>query len=204
MSRTLAFTAAAALLFGAAPAFAKTTSWTIDPTHSSVVFKVRHMMVTDVFGEFGKISGTATIDFENPTADAVEATVDAGSVSTRDEKRDGHLKSPDFFDVAKFPSLTFKSKKSVKAGEGIKLTGDLTIHGVTKEVTFEVTGPAHPIKAPWGSVITAASGTVKINRGDYGLKWNKAVEAGGVLVGEEVTINITLELIAAAPPTAKK
>ncbi len=193
-------TLALALTLAAAPAFAKPGTWTIDSTHSSIVFSVKHLMVTDVKGEFGKITGTATLDFEKPSSDSVEATVDVATINTRDEKRDGHLKSPDFLDLAKFPTMTFKSTKI----ENGKMTGDLTIHGVTKSVTFDLKGPYKPIKTPWGSVVTAASATTVIKRGDFGLKWNKALEAGGVVVGEDVTITIDVELQGPKPETAAK
>jgi polyisoprenoid-binding protein YceI len=187
---------AAMLALSAAPASAKPTKWTIDPSHSAAEFVVDHLGITKVRGAFTKLSGTATVDLDNPLNDSIEATIDATSVDTRDEKRDGHLKSPDFFDVAKFPTLTFKSTKVTKEGGVLKLTGDLTLHGVTKSVTFTLEGPSKPVKSPWGATVISATGVTVIKRGEYGLKWNKAIE-GGSLVGEDVAIGITVELIQA-------
>src|SRR5439155_15510177 len=140
---------AAGLALAAAPAFAKPTHYQIDPAHSVAEFVVRHMEISNVRGQFTKLSGSATFDPESPANDSVEATVDAASVDTREEKRDMHLKSPDFFDVAKFPTLSFKSKKVVKKGKQLEMTGDLTMHGVTKEVTFTVEWPGKTVKDPW-------------------------------------------------------
>ncbi len=192
MKRSLAV--AVLLAAASAPAYAKPTTWTIDPSHSAAEFVVQHLGISNVRGQFTKLSGTVSYDPDNPAASTVEATIDATTVDTRDEKRDGHLKSPDFFDVAKFPTLTFKSKKVVKKGKQLEVTGALTMHGVTKEVTFLVEGPGKQVKDPWGNTRTAATGVTKVNRGDFGLKWNKAIE-GGVLVGEEVAIGLSVELI---------
>jgi polyisoprenoid-binding protein YceI len=175
-----------------APAAAET--WTVDPVHTSVTFSVRHMMVSTVRGEFRKLEVKATFDPKNPTKTTVEATIDPASVDTREPKRDAHLKSADFFDVAKFPAITFKSKKIERAGEGkMKLTGDLTLHGVTKEVTFDVDGPTPAIKDPMGNETVGASAVAKVNRSEFGLKWNVPL-ANGVLVSDEVTINLEVEL----------
>ena len=192
MIRTLLTIAATVSVAGSA--LAKSTTWEIDPAHSSVEFSVKHMMVTNVRGEFGGLHGTVTYDPDNPANDAVEASVSSSTVNTREEKRDLHLKSADFFDVANFPELTFKSKKVTQKGGLLKVEGDLTIHGVTRPVTFEVTPLSPPIKNPWGNIVSGAHATAKIDRYDYGLKWNKALEAGGVLVGQEVTINLDVEL----------
>ena len=178
------------LLAFAAPAAAKPSTWDLDPTHSTATFSVKHMMVTNVRGEFGKLTGTVVYDPENIPASTVEAAVDPATVDTREPKRDGHLKSPDFFDVAKFPTLTFKSKTVAKG----KLTGDLTIHGVTKEVTFDVIGPTPPVKGMDGKMRSGAQAMGRISRKDFGLNWNKALEAGGVLVGDEVSILLDIEL----------
>ena len=191
------------VVLAAAPAVAKPTSWTIDPAHSSAGFIVRHMMVSNVHGEFGKVAGTITFDADNPAQSKVDATVDVSTINTHEEKRDGHLKSPDFFDVAKFPTMTFKSKKIWKEGAGYKMTGDLTMHGVTKEVTFDVTGPTKPIKSPFGDVRAGATAAARVNRYDWGLKWNKAVE-GGDLVGQDVVIGLDVELVEKKPEQAKK
>lgn len=182
---------------------ADAAAWDIDSGHSSAQFSVRHLMVSNVRGEFGKVSGTVDYDAKDPGKAKVEATIDAGTISTRDEKRDGHLKSPDFFDVAKFPTITFKSKRVQSAGAGkVKLVGDLTIHGVTKEVTLDVEGPSAEMKDPWGNVKAGATATTKINRKDFGLTWNKSLDGGGVVVGDEVTITIDVELLKKADKAA--
>jgi polyisoprenoid-binding protein YceI len=168
----------------------------IDPAHSGAHFSVRHMMISNVKGEFSKLSGTVTFDLENPTASQVEATIDATSLHTRDEQRDGHLKSPDFFDVAKFPEIRFVSRSVVSQGVGEFLVkGDLTIHGVTQGVTLRVEGPTAEMKDPWGNLRAGASAATKINRKDFGLNFNVPLESGGVLVGEEVSITLEVELI---------
>ena len=197
----------AAVAFGLAfamPSMALASDWDIDGGHSSAQFSVRHLMVSNVRGEFGKVTGTVKLDDKDITKSVVEATIDVGSINTRDEKRDGHLKSPDFFDVAKFPTITFKSKKVAGKAGKLKVTGDLTIHGVTKEVVLDVEGPAKEAKDPWGNVKSGAAAFIKINRKDFGLGWNKALETGGVVVGEEVSITLDIELLKKAPPAAAK
>jgi polyisoprenoid-binding protein YceI len=170
-------------------------TYTIDPAHSTAGFKVRHLMVANVRGEFSKVSGAVVFDAANPANSRVEATIDASSIHTRDEQRDGHLKSPDFLDVEKFPNIQFVSTKVTKVGDGEwKVAGDLTIHGVTKPVTLDVEGPTPEMKDPWGNTKTGVSASTKINRKDFGLVWNVALETGGVLVGEEVQISIEAEL----------
>jgi polyisoprenoid-binding protein YceI len=171
--------------------------WNIDGSHSTAEFSVRHLMITNVKGRFGTLSGTVDYDPEKPEASQVDVTIDATSIDTRDEKRDAHLRSPDFFDTEKFPSLTFKSTSVKSTGDGFEATGDLTIHGVTKQVTLEVEGPSAPNKDPWGNTRIGASATAKINRKDFGLNWNAALEAGGVLVGEHVKISIEVSLVQA-------
>ena len=167
----------------------------IDPAHSSAHFSVRHMMISNVKGEFTKVSGTVTYDPDNPGASKVEATIDVASLHTRDEQRDGHLKSPDFFDAANYPEIKFVSQSVERHGDGEYLVkGDMTIHGVTKEVTLRVEGPTAEMKDPWGNVKAGATATAKINRKDFGLVWNVALETGGVLVGEEVAISLEVEL----------
>ena len=171
------------------------TVYDIDPAHSSAHFSVRHMMITNVRVEFTKVSGTVTFDPDNPGASQVEATIDVASLHTREEQRDAHLKSADFFDVAKFPEIKFVSKSVERLGDGEhSVKGDLTIHGVTKEVTFRVDGPTPEIKDPWGNTKAGATATAKINRKDFGLVWNVALETGGVLVGEQVSISLEVEL----------
>jgi len=171
--------------------------WNIDGSHSTAEFSVRHLMITNVKGRFGTLSGTVDYDPEKPEASQIDVTIDATSIDTRDEKRDAHLRSPDFFDVEKFPSLTFKSTSVKKTDDGFAATGDLTIHGVTKPVTLEVEGPSDQSKDPWGNTRIGASATAKINRKDFGLNWNAALEAGGVLVGEQVKISIDVSLVQA-------
>jgi len=180
----------------AIPQSAKPTKWQIDPAHSAAHFSVRHLMISNVRGEFTKISGSAVIDPADLAKSSVEATIEAASLNTREPQRDEHLRSADFFDVAKFPTLTFRSTRIESLGqEYFKLTGDLTIHGVTKEVSFEVEGPTPSVKDPWGNVRAGIMGTVKINRKDFGLVWNTLTETGGLVVGEEVKITIEAELI---------
>lgn len=183
-----------ALALSTLPATALADAWSIDGAHSTANFKVRHLMVTNVTGTFGAPTGTVNIDDKDITKSSITAEVDAEKVDTGIAKRDEHLRSADFFDVKKHPKLTFKSKSVAKAGDGLKVTGDLTIHGVTKEVTFDVEGPTAAIKGMQGNYVRGLSATTKINRKDYGLMWNKALEGGGVVVGEEVTLNIDLEL----------
>ena len=152
-------------------------------------------MVSNVRGEFSKVTGTVVIDANAPENSRVEATIDAKTIHTRDEQRDTHLKSADFLDVEKFPTIKFVSKK-IKGSDGEwKVTGDLTIHGVTKEVTLDVEGPSPEAKDPWGNVKSGASATTKINRKDFGMVFNMALETGGVMVGDEVTITLELELL---------
>ena len=171
------------------------TSYTIDPVHSVADFKVRHMMITNVRGEFSGVSGTVVVDHENPANSKVEAKIDVNTIQTRDPQRDTHLKSADFLDAEKFPTITFVSKKVAKNGsDDYAVTGDLTIHGVTKPVTFHVEGPTAEAKDPWGNVKTGATAETKINRKDFGLVWNVALETGGVLVGEDVKISLDVEL----------
>jgi len=172
-------------------------AYEIDPTHSSVHFSVRHLMVSNVRGEFSKVSGTIQFDPQNPAASTVQASIDATSINTRDDQRDGHLKSADFLDVEKFPTITFQSTKIEAHNDGGKVTGDLTIHGVTRPITLTVEGPTEEIKDPWGKQRIGASATAKLNRKDFGLVWNTALEAGGVLVGDEVKITLDLEAVRA-------
>ncbi len=170
--------------------------WTVDPAHTVVSFAVKHMMISTVRGTFNTFEGKATFDEKQPDTFTVEASADAASIDTRVEQRDKHLKSADFFDVEKFPKLTFKSKQVAKIGDGhYTMTGDLTIRDVTKAVTFDVTGFQGTITDPQGHVRTAATATTTINREDFGLHWNKALEGGGVLVGDDVTITLDVELV---------
>ena len=172
------------------------STWKVDPTHSVAEFKVKHMMLSNVKGRFTGVSGALYLDENNVANSRVEASIEAGSISTDDAQRDGHLKSADFFDVEQYPTLTFRSTRVVPDGGGeLKATGELTIHGVTREVTFAVEGPTAPAKDPWGNTRVALSATTKIHRRDFGLTWNAALETGGILVGDEVTITLEVQFI---------
>jgi polyisoprenoid-binding protein YceI len=180
-------------------------TWQIDPAHSAVQFSVRHMMISNVRGEFSKLSGTVQYDPAELLQTAIDATVDSTSLNTRVEARDKHLKSADFFDVEKYPTLTFKSKRVESAGAGkLKLIGDLTMHGTTREVAFDVDGPTPPIKDQRGNLHMGASASTKVNRKDFGLTWNRALDGGGVVVGDEVAVTIDVELVKRAPAAAAK
>jgi polyisoprenoid-binding protein YceI len=185
----------------ATSAVAQVNTWQIDPNHSAAQFSVRHMMISTVRGAFTKMSGTAQYDPADLSKTVVEVTIDAASVDTRSDGRDKDLRSPNFFDVEKFPNLTFKSTHTEATGSGkLKLTGDLTIHGVTKQVVFDVDGPTPPIKDQRGNLHMGASATTKINRKDFGLMWNAVIEGGGVMVSDEVTITMDVELVHRAAP----
>jgi polyisoprenoid-binding protein YceI len=186
----------------ALPASAGTTTWQIDPQHSSAQFGVTHLMISTVRGEFHGVKGTVVLDDQDITKSTVNVTIDATSVDTREPDRDKHLKSPDFLDVAIYPSLTFKSTKVEQVSPGeLKVTGDLTIRGVTKQVVLNVEGPKAPIKDPWGLQRSAVSATAKINRQDYGVSWNKTLDSGGVVVSDDVRITLDVEMV--IPPPAK-
>jgi len=180
----------------ALPALASASTWNIDADHSNIQFKVRHLMVSNVKGVFGKVQGTVDIDDKNITKSRVAVTIDTESISTGVVKRDEHLKSADFFDVAKFPTMTFVSTKVAKNGKDkLKVTGDLTLHGITRVVQLDVEGPSADSKDPWGKTRRGVSASTKINRKDFGLAWNKALETGGVVVGDEITINLEVEMV---------
>jgi polyisoprenoid-binding protein YceI len=184
------------LLPFAVPFFADAATWQIDPDHSNFEFKIRHLMVSNVKGTFTKTRGVATIDDQDVTNLKVEATIDAASVNTGHAKRDDHLRGPDFFDVAKYPVITFASKKVTKVDAGrVQVTGDLTIHGITREIVMDVEGPTPEVKDPSGNFRRGATATGKINRKDFGLTWNRTLDAGGVVVGDDVTISVEVELI---------
>jgi polyisoprenoid-binding protein YceI len=186
-------------LFAALPlliagvAHADAAEWKLDLSHSSVGFSVPHLVISSVEGRFKEASSKINIDDADPTKSQISVEIKPDSIDTGDAKRDEHLKGVDFFDVKKFPKLTFKSTKIAKAGATYKLTGDLTIRDITKTVTLDATLSA-PVKTPWGNHARAAKLTGKIKRSDFGLKWNKALEAGGVVVGEEVTIDVKAEV----------
>ncbi len=175
-----------------------TTTWNVDPVHSNAQFKVKHMMISNVKGEFSAVTGSLTLDTSDITKSRVEASIDATTINTRDPQRDAHLKSPDFFDVEKFPTLTFKSTRVSKESDGVvAVTGDLTIHGVTRNVVFELEGPSAPMKDPWGNTRIGLSALTRISRKDFGLTWNASLETGGILVGDEVTIILDVQFIKA-------
>lgn len=167
----------------------------IDPSHSSATFSIKHMMIAKVHGGFEKLSGKLTYSPSEPQKSTIEVAIEAASINTREAQRDAHLKSADFFDVEKYPQITFKSVKVEKSGDDLKVVGDLTIHGVTKQVTLEMESPSEEMKDPWGNTKIAVSGTTKIKRKDFGLTWNAALEAGGVLVGDDVNITLDVQFV---------
>lgn len=173
--------------------------WRIDTAHSAAQFSIRHMMVSTVRGQFGKLTGVVRWDPANPAGASVEAQVEVDSIDTREPKRDAHLKSPDFFDVQKYPTMTFKSTGVTPAGAGRwKLAGQLTIRGVSRPVVFDVEGPGEPVKGPDGSLRIGASATTRINRKDFGMTWNRTLDTGGLVLGEEVAITVDVELVQVA------
>jgi len=175
---------------------ASVITWKLDPAHSGAEFKIRHMMISNVKGSFSGLTGTLTENPSDPSRSSVEASIDIATLSTGDAQRDGHLKSADFFDVEKYPQMTLKSAQVERKGEAeYRVTGDLTLHGVTKPVTFAVDGPSAPGKDPWGNTRIGLSATTKINRKDFGLNWNAALETGGILVGEDVQISLEVQFI---------
>lgn len=177
----------------AAPAAAQT--WKIDSSHSSATFTVKHMMVSNVPGRFGKVEGTIVYDGKNIAGVKADATIDATTITTDNEKRDAHLKSPDFFDTASFPTITFKSKRAEAVGNGrFKLIGDLTMRGKTKEVVLDVEGPTDPVTVQ-NSQRIGATATTTINRQDFGVSWSRTMDGGGYVVGDQVKVTLELELI---------
>ena len=178
------------------PSGGATSAWQIDPQHSSAQFAVRHLGLSTVRGAFSKISGVMVLDDQNIANSSVEVTIDVNSVDTREPDRDKDLRSERFFDAARFPTMTFKSNKVEQLAPGrLRVTGDLTIRGTTREVTLDVDGPTAPVKDPWGNQRLAASATTKINRQDYGVKWNAKLDNGGVVVGDDVNITLDVEMI---------
>jgi polyisoprenoid-binding protein YceI len=170
------------------------TTWKIDPAHTSVEFSVKHMMIATVKGRFADVDGSVTIDESNPSAARVDVTINAASIDTREPQRDTHLKSADFFDVEKFPTLAFRSTRIDGDAQTFRMTGDLTIHGVTRPITLDVVHEGRG-KDPWGGERVGYSATGKIKRSDYGLTWNAALETGGFLVGDDIKISLDTELI---------
>ena len=177
-------------------AAAAVSTWNIDPVHSIAEFRVKHMMISNVRGQFSGVTGTLTYDEANPANSHVQATIEIASIDTRDSQRDTHLKSPDFLDVEKYPTMSFTSSRVTRGAEGnVLVAGPLTIHGVTKEVEFTVDGPTPPVKDPWGNTRMGVSAKTTIDRTEFGLTFNAALETGGVLVGEKVSITLELEFV---------
>jgi polyisoprenoid-binding protein YceI len=174
------------------------TTYKIDPAHSSASFVVRHMMITNVRGAFSNVQGTVTHDAGDPGQSCIDVVIDVTTINTQEPARDTHLKSADFLDVEKYPTITFKSTSVAAAAEGEhSVTGDLTIHGVTKRVVLKVEGPTAEGKDPWGNTRIGASATTKIKRSDFGLTYNAALETGGILIGDDVKIELEVSLIKA-------
>jgi len=180
------------------PAAAATSTWNIDPAHSSAQFSVRHLAISTVRGTFSKISGSVQLDESDITKSTVNVTIDVTTVDTHEPNRDADLRTDKFFDVAKYPTMTFKSTKVEQVAPGkLKVTGDFTLHGITKQVVLDVEGPTPPVKDPWGNQRAAVSATTKVNRQDYGVKWNASMDNGGVVVGDDVSITLDVEMVKA-------
>jgi len=178
------------------PLSALASNWTLDPDHSAAQFKVRHLMISNVKGSFEKINGQLMLDDKDITKSRVDVTIDMVSVNTNIKKRDDHLRGPDFFDTAKFPSMTFVSTKVEKDGaDKLKVTGNLTIKGVTRPVVLHVDGLTPEIKDPWGNIRRGASATTAINRKDFGVNWHKKLDTGVVVVGDDIAIQLDVEFI---------
>jgi polyisoprenoid-binding protein YceI len=194
LTRASWITALALLLSGTV--MAGTTAWKIDPAHTAAQFAVKHLMISTVRGTFKGVNGTVTWDDSDVSKSSVNVTIDATTVDTGEPARDKDLKSEKFFEVAKYPTITFVSTKVEQAGVGkLKVTGDLTIHGVTKQVLLDVDGPSASVKDPWGNMRSAISATTKVNRQDFGVKWNANIDGGGVVVSDDVNITIDLEMV---------
>lgn len=193
-------TAAGLAVILSLPAAAATTDWKIDPAHSSAQFSVRHMAISTVRGAFSKVTGSIVLDDKDITKSTVDVSIDVTTVDTREPGRDKDLRSDHFFDTDHFPTMTFKSKKVEQLAPGkLKVIGDLTIRGTTKEVALDVEGPTAPVKDPWGNQRAAVNATAKINRQDFGVKWNATMDNGGLVVSDDVNITIDVEMIKAAP-----
>lgn len=189
-------TVAALIAFASLPVFAQSTTWQVDPNHTATQFSVKHLGVSTVRGSFTKTTGQVQLDEKDVTKSQVEVTVDMSTLDTRNESRDKDVKSANFLDVATYPTMTFKSKKIAPAGPGkLKISGDLTLHGVTKEVIFDVEGPSPAIKDPWGNLRHGASATATINRQDFGVTYNKTLDTGGLVVSNDVQITIDIEFV---------
>jgi polyisoprenoid-binding protein YceI len=183
----------------AAATAGRTSEWEIDSAHSAAHFSVRHLMVSTVRGRFRGLTGSVTLDERELTHSRILVEIDAASIETGEPRRDAHLRSPDFFDAEKFPKIAFRSTRIERSGEEFKLTGDLTMHGVSRPVSLTVESLSPPVKSPSGRVVRGVSATGKLDRREWGLIWNGALETGGVLVGDEVKLQIDVELLAKAP-----
>jgi polyisoprenoid-binding protein YceI len=181
-------------LLAIVPAFAQTATWNIDPNHSTAQFTVRHMAISNVTGSFTKVTGTVEFNEKDITQSQVSASIDVSSVDTRVAPRDADLRSPNFFDVQKYPTIEFKSKRIVNSGGKLQLIGDLTMHGTTREVTLDVDGPTPEITDPWGNWRRGFSATTTINRKDFGLVWNDMLKTGEAVVGDNVKLQIDIEI----------
>ncbi len=194
LSRAFYFSSLAAIL--SLPAAAASSTWQIDPAHTAAQFAVKHMMISTVRGEFKGVTGAVVWDDADITKSSVNVSIDAATVNTGEPKRDADLRSDHFFEVAKYPTITFRSTRVEPAGAGkLNVTGDLTIHGVSKQVVLDVAGPSAVVKDPMGNSRVAISATTKINRQDFGVKWNATMDGGGAVVGDDVNITIDLEMI---------
>jgi polyisoprenoid-binding protein YceI len=188
--------ALAAIVALVLPSAAPAAVWNIDPAHTNVAFKIRHLTIANVKGTFAKFSGTVDIDDQDITKSRIDVTIDTASIGTNVQKRDDHLRSADFFDVATYPTMTFVSRKIVSAGQDkLTVTGELTLRGVTREVVLDVEGLSPEVKDPWGGVRRGASASARINRKDFGVSWNEVLEGGGLAVGEDVAISLEVELV---------
>ena len=176
----------------------QTTEWEIDSAHTGAHFSVKHLMVSTVRGQFRKVTGRVWLDEGQLTRSRIEVEIDATSLETGEPKRDAHLRSADFFDVEKYPKLNFRSTRIEGRGEEFVVTGELTMHGVSRQVTLMVESLSPPMKDPYGRLVRGVSAVGKLNRKDWGLGWNAALETGGVLVGDEVKLQIDAELVAKA------
>lgn len=186
---------AAAMLFVAPIFSAQAATYDLDIAHSDIGFSVTHMMVSQTKGRFGKATGVLELDEKDVTKSKIDVEINTLTIDTNNDDRDNHLRSPDFFDAEKYPKITFKSKEVKKKGKGYSVVGDLSMHGVTKEVTLDVSKLTSAVKDPWGNERVGASASTVVNRKDFGLTWNKTLEAGGVAVGDDVTITLDVEFV---------
>ena len=188
------FIVSAITLLASLPVFAQTSTWNIDPAHSNAQFTVRHLGISNVTGSFTKVAGTVTLNEQDITQSQVSASIDVNSIDTRVEARDNDLKSPHFFEVEKYPTIEFKSKRIVSSGGKLQVIGDLTIHGTTREVTLDVDGPTPALTDPWGNLRRGISGTTTINRKDFNLTYNNTLKSGEAMIGDTVKIQIDAEI----------